>query len=148
GARGRGATVHDAVRAGEQAGLSGKALSGVHQLTVLLDELRELNAESGPATVLERVLARTGYAAALEADRSIESQGRLENLAELVGYAREYESTDEFLEAVSLVADADEDDDDETKNVLLTQHTEKGIEYPAGFKVDPEAGICHQPRSL
>ena len=51
-----GATFPDAVRAGEQAGLSGKALSGVHQLNGLLDELRELNAESGPATVLERIL--------------------------------------------------------------------------------------------
>src|SRR5438477_3992574 len=132
-ANAHGATFHDAVRAGEQAGLSGKALSGVHQLTVLLDELRELNAESGPATVLERVLARTGYAAALEADRSIEAQGRLENLAELVGYAREYESTDEVLEAVSLVADADEVDDDETKIVLMTLHTAKGLEYPAVF---------------
>ena len=143
-----GATFHDAVRAGEQAGLSGKALSGVHQLTALLDELRELNAESGPATVLERVLARTGYAAALEADRSIESQGRLENLAELVGYAREYESTDEFLEAVSLVADADEVDDDETKIVLMTLHTAKGLEYPAVFVVGLEDGIFPHLRSL
>ena len=147
-ANAHGATFHDAVRAGEQAGLSGKALSGVHQLTVLLDELRELNAESGPATVLERVLARTGYAAALEADRSIEAQGRLENLAELVGYAREYESTDEFLEAVSLVADADEVDDDETKIVLMTLHTAKGLEYPAVFMVGLEDGIFPHLRSL
>jgi len=144
----RGATFDDAIRAGEQAGLSGKALSGVHQLTALLDELRELNAESGPAAVLERALARTGYAAALEADRSIESQGRLENLAELVGYAREYESTDEFLEAVSLVADADEVDDDETKVVLMTLHTAKGLEYPAVFVVGLEDGIFPHLRSL
>jgi DNA helicase-2/ATP-dependent DNA helicase PcrA len=144
----QGSTLHDAVRAGERAGLSGKALSGAHQLRELLDELRELNAESGPATVLERVLARTGYAAALEAERSIEAQGRLENLAELVGYAREYESTDEFLEAVSLVADADEVDDDETRIVLMTLHTAKGLEYPAVFIVGLEDGIFPHLRSL
>ena len=143
-----GATFHDAVRAGEQAGLSGKALSGVHQLSELLDELRELSVESGPATVLERILARTGYAAALEADRSIESQGRLENLAELVGYAHEYESTDEFLEAISLVADADEVDDDETKVVLMTLHTAKGLEYPAVFVIGLEEGLFPHLRSL
>ena len=94
------------------------------------------------------VLARTGYAAELEADRSIESQGRLENLAELVGYAHEYESTDEFLEAVSLVADADEVDDDETKVVLMTLHTAKGLEYPVVFIVGLEDGVFPHLRSL
>jgi DNA helicase-2/ATP-dependent DNA helicase PcrA len=143
-----GASFHDALEAPEHAGLSGKALSGVHQLRELLEELRELNREAGPATVLERILARTGYAAALQADGSIESQGRLENLAELVGSAKEYDDADEFLEAVSLVADADEVDDDETKVVLMTLHTAKGLEYPAVFVIGLEEGLFPHLRSL
>src|SRR5207248_2614508 len=83
----------------------------------LLDELRAV--DGGPGPVLEAALERTGYAVELERAHDIESQGRLENLAELVGVARDYESTPEFLEAVSLVADADEIDDDDTKVVLM-----------------------------
>ena len=65
-----------------------------------------------------------------------------------MGYAREYESTDEFLEAVSLVADTDEVDDDETNIVLMTLHTAKGLEYPAVFVVGLEDGIFPHLRSL
>jgi DNA helicase II / ATP-dependent DNA helicase PcrA len=54
------------------------------------------------------VLARSGYVDELEAEHSIEAEGRLENLAELVGSAREVDDVDEFLEQVSLVADTDE----------------------------------------
>jgi hypothetical protein len=58
-------------------------------------------------------LHRPGYHSEteLEAERTIESEGRLENLAELVGVARDFETVDEFLEQISLVADTDEIDE-------------------------------------
>jgi DNA helicase-2/ATP-dependent DNA helicase PcrA len=131
----------------EQAGVTGKALGGIKDLLGLLDELRT-GERQGPADLLEAVLARTGYAAELEAERTVEAAGRLENLAELVGHAREYEELDQFLEAVSLVADSDELDDDESKAVLMTLHTAKGLEFPVVFMVGLEDGIFPHLRSL
>ena len=55
---------------------------------------------TGPAPVLEAALERSGYLAELQAEHSVEAEGRLENLAELIGFAREFETVDEFLEQV------------------------------------------------
>src|SRR4029077_8350593 len=85
-----GVSFADAMASVEKAGVSGKALGAIRDVLALLDELRSI--EGSPADVLEAVLERTGYAAELEAEHTIEAAGRLENLAELVGVAREYES--------------------------------------------------------
>jgi DNA helicase-2/ATP-dependent DNA helicase PcrA len=103
---------------------------------------------SSPATLLEVICDRTGYVAELEAERSVESAGRLENIAELGGLAPQYESLDQFLEDVSLVADADEVDADESSVILMTLHTAKGLEYPAVFLVGLEDGVFPHLRSL
>ncbi len=146
----------DALTKAEEAGVGGRALAGIGELVGLLDELR--NGPTGPAAMLEAVLARTGYAAELRADGSIEAEGRLENLAELVGVAREFEelaaeeareaSVAAFLESVSLVADADQIPDDGSSVVLMTLHTAKGLEFPAVFMIGMEDGIFPHLRSL
>ncbi|HEX2048347.1 MAG TPA: DNA helicase PcrA, partial [Acidimicrobiales bacterium] len=153
----RGRTFADALAKADEAGVSGRALTGVNQLVDLLDELRGLS-EAGPSTVLEAVLVRTGYVRELEADGSIEAQGRLENLAELVGVAREFEdiaaaegreaTVAAFLESVSLVADADQIPDDGSSVVLMTLHTAKGLEFPAVFVIGLEDGVFPHLRSL
>src|SRR4051812_19477502 len=137
----------DAMGHAEQAGVTGKALGGIRDLLTLLDDLAVV-AERGPAAVLEYTLDRTGYAAELEGERTIEAAGRLENLAELIGSAREYESVDTFLEDVSLVADADEVPDDTSKVVLMTLHTAKGLEFPAVFVIGMEDGVVPHLPSL
>src|SRR6185436_101545 len=119
----------------------------IRDLLALLDDL-DITTERGPAAVLEHVLDKTGYAAELEAERSIEAAGRLENIAELIGSAREYESVDTFLEDVSLVADADEVPDDTSKVVLMTLHTAKGLEFPAVFLIGMEDGVFPHLRSI
>jgi DNA helicase-2/ATP-dependent DNA helicase PcrA len=131
----------------ERAGVTGKALGGIADLVRLLDELDTM-VERGPAALLEEILNRTGYAAELEAERTIEAAGRLENIAELIGSAREYESVDSFLEDVSLVADADEIPEDDSKVVLMTLHTAKGLEFPAVFLIGMEDGVFPHLRSL
>ncbi len=146
----------DALAKAEEAGVGGRALTGIGELVDLLDELRNLGA--GPAAMLETVLARTGYSAELRADGSIEAEGRLENLAELVGVAREFEqlaaeeareaTVAAFLESVSLVADADQIPDDGSSVVLMTLHTAKGLEFPAVFMVGMEDGVFPHLRSL
>lgn len=146
----------DALAKAEEAGVGGRALAGVTKLVGLLDELRALGAS--PSDMLEAVLDRTGYTAELRADGGVEANGRLENLAELVGVAREYEQTAvdegreasvaEFLETVSLVADADQIPDDSSSVVLMTLHTAKGLEFPAVFVIGLEDGVFPHLRSL
>ena len=89
---------------------------------MLIDGAAEKLPESGPAEMLRYLLDASGYMADLEEERSIEAEGRLENLAELVGGAEDFETVEEFLEQVSLVADTDSLDDDESQVVLMTLH--------------------------
>jgi DNA helicase-2/ATP-dependent DNA helicase PcrA len=139
-------TFAEALDHAEEAGVHGRALTGIRELVSLLEELRAV--DDSPRVVLEAILARTGYTAELEAARSVEAQGRLENLAELVGVAGEYENIEQLLEAVSLVADQDELTDDDSSVLLMTLHTAKGLEFPSVFIVGLEDGVFPHLRSL
>ncbi len=86
-----GLTFRDALRDSAVAGVTGKALGGVRDLLDLMADL-ELVAHDGVAATVEAILDRSGYLAALEAEHSIESRGRIENLQELVGVCREFDS--------------------------------------------------------
>jgi DNA helicase-2/ATP-dependent DNA helicase PcrA len=145
-ARANGRAFHEALGMADVAGLTGKALSGVRSLLAILDAVRET--EGGVEDVVNAVLARTGYVSELEADGGVEATGRLENIAELVGQAKQFTTLEEFLEQVSLVADADEVDDDSTKVTLMTLHTAKGLEYPVVFLLGLEDGVFPHVRSL
>jgi DNA helicase-2/ATP-dependent DNA helicase PcrA len=148
-ARERRVTFAQAMADAEPAGISGKALRGIADLHRLLADLRaQLDANAGPATLLEAVIERTGYRAALEDEHTVESAGRIENIEELIGAAREADSLDSFLEQVSLVADADEVDGDASKVTLMTLHTAKGLEYPVVFIVGMEDGVFPHLRTL
>ncbi|MEO6120897.1 MAG: DNA helicase PcrA [Acidimicrobiales bacterium] len=139
----------EALAGAQAAGVTGRALGGVADLLSVLAGLRR-QAEGGatPRELLEAAIERTGYMVELEAERSIEAAGRIENVGELVGMAGEYEDLDTFLESVSLVADADQVDGDETRVVLMTLHTAKGLEYPAVFVVGMEDGVFPHLRAL
>jgi DNA helicase-2/ATP-dependent DNA helicase PcrA len=139
-------TFWEGLQRAEDAGVGGRALTGIRQLVAMMDELQAV--EGGPGAILDAVLEHTGYRAELEAARTIEAAGRLENLSELVGVAREYDDIAEFLEAVSLVSDSDELDDDESSVVLMTLHTAKGLEFPAVFMIGLEDGVFPHVRSL
>ena len=106
--------------------------------------------------LLESLLHDTGYIDALKAERTIEAQGREENLAELVEVAREFDATaeeendtlDVFLQGVALVADADTRNDDEGLVTLMTIHNAKGLEYPIVFIAGMEEGVFPHSRAL
>jgi DNA helicase-2/ATP-dependent DNA helicase PcrA len=147
------ATAHglpflDALRRAGEAGVSGKAARGIEQFLQLLDDVAP-TAASGPGPLLQALLERSGYLDALEAERTIESEGRLENLAELVGAAGEVESVDGFLESISLVSDVDDlDESDQSSVVLMTLHAAKGLEFPVVFIIGLEDGVFPHLRSL
>jgi DNA helicase-2/ATP-dependent DNA helicase PcrA len=108
------------------------------------------------AEVLEAVLSQTGYVQALEADRTIEAQGRLENLEQLVEVGREFDAAaadgedtlDVFLQQIALVADADTRSEDEGLVTLMTVHNAKGLEYPIVFIAGCEEGVFPHSRAL
>ena len=147
------ATAHgepfvDALRSAPEAGVTGRAIGGIDEFLALLDHLAGIAGE-GPGTVLESALERSGYLAELQAEHSVEAEGRLENLAELIGFAREFEAVDEFLEQVGLVADTDElPDDDSGSVVLMTMHAAKGLEFPNVFILGMEDGVFPHLRAL
>ena len=122
----------------------------------LLDELDAMVArapsaptrcDSARATCCRRRSTSSGYLAELEAEDTVESAGRIENLGELVGSAREFTVLDEFLEQVALVADTDDLDDDD-QVVLMTLHSAKGLEFPVVFIVGVEEGVFPHNRAL
>jgi DNA helicase-2/ATP-dependent DNA helicase PcrA len=146
-ARSHGLTFVDTLREAAAAGVTGRAVKGIDEFLKLLDDLT-LFVGDGPATVLEAAMQRSGYVTELEAEHSIEAEGRIENLAELVGAARDFGSIDEFLEQISLVADTDELGDDDSSVVLMTLHSAKGLEYPVVFLIGLEDGVFPHLRSI
>ncbi|NIJ36854.1 DNA helicase-2/ATP-dependent DNA helicase PcrA [Sphingopyxis panaciterrae] len=93
------------------------------------------------------ILDESGYTAMLQADRSVEAAGRLENLSELVRAMEEYESLEAFLEHVSLVMDRDQNDDTETVTIM-TIHAAKGLEFDHVFLAGWEDGVFPSQRSM
>ena len=146
-AAGQGITFTEALRRAPEAGVTGRAVKGIADFLSVIDASAAA-VEDGPGPLLESVLGRSGYLDELQAEHSIEAEGRLENLAELVGSAREMASVDVFLEQVSLVADSDEIPDDDSSVVLMTLHSAKGLEFPAVFLVGLEDGIFPHLRAL
>src|SRR5215217_3858397 len=146
-----------AAEPGSVPGLGTAAQKALARFMSTMERLRE-RAESGaPAgEVLSEVLSETGYTDALEAERTIEAQGRIENLEELVRVAREYDATAEegsgslaeFLQQIALLADADTRRDDEGLVTLMTMHNAKGLEYPIVFMIGMEDGVFPHSRAL
>jgi DNA helicase II / ATP-dependent DNA helicase PcrA len=141
-------------------GLAAAAIKSISRFTELIEELRA-EFEGGPvAELLRALLERSGYLDALRAERTIEAEGRIENLEELVGVAAEFDVNrelegpsevpplEEFLQAISLYTDQDDLKRDESKVTLMTLHNAKGLEYDAVFIIGCEEGVFPHSRSL
>ncbi len=137
----------DALRRADEAGVSGRAVGGIERFLSVIDEAGD-RLDEGPAEVLKVLLDRSGYVAELQAEHSIEAEGRLENLAELIGSAEEFDTMDAFLEQVALVSDTDDLDPDESALLLMTLHSAKGLEFPVVFLIGMEDGVFPHLRSL
>jgi DNA helicase II / ATP-dependent DNA helicase PcrA len=123
---------------------------GRHTLIALMRDFarwRDLSKQVSPAELARTLLDESGYTAALQAERSAEAAGRLENLAELARAMEEYETLGDFLEHVSLVMDNDAADDVE-KVTIMTIHAAKGLEFDNVFLPGWEEGVFPSQRSL
>jgi DNA helicase-2/ATP-dependent DNA helicase PcrA len=152
-----GASIWDAASdPGQVPGLGAAAVKALTRFMGTMQVLGErAQADTPIASLLNDVLQETGYLEALQAERTIEAQGRIENLQELVNVAAEYDaaaseehSLAEFLQQVALVADADERTDDDGLVTLMTLHNAKGLEYPIVFIIGCEEGVFPHSRAL
>jgi DNA helicase II / ATP-dependent DNA helicase PcrA len=158
-------------------GLGAAAVKALRRFMDTMEDLRELSgmppvgsgeaaaeqdSESGPAQqgvpvgdLLEALLSQTGYIEALEAERTIEAQGRIENLEQLVEGARTFDAQAAagqdtlaaYLQEIALVADADSRSD-EGLVTLMTLHNAKGLEYPTVFIAGCEDGVFPHSRAI
>jgi DNA helicase-2/ATP-dependent DNA helicase PcrA len=136
--------------------LGAAAIKALRRFMGTMEPLRErLEGGATISSLLGDALRETGYLEALENERTIEAQGRLENLEELVNVAVEYDTAAdgdgtlaEFLQQVALVADADARTEDEGLVTLMTLHNAKGLEYPIVFMIGCEEGVFPHSRAL
>ena len=149
-----GTTLREALGHAEEAGVGGASLRAVGGLRTLLQSLEAQSQELSVAELVQRVLEQSGYLESLEAERTIEARGRIENLQELVGVALEYVERSEepslstFLQEISLVSDQDTIQEEQSLVTLMTLHNAKGLEFGAVFMIGMEEGIFPHMRSI
>ena len=155
-ARDEGITIMDACRRVDEipvlaARAKGAVAGFVHIMTAIQGHLDD---GAGPARMVEFAAQESGYLAELEEERSVEAQGRIENLQEFAGVAaellaREPEAgLEAFLEQLSLLGEQDEYEEDDSQVTLMTLHIAKGLEFPVVFMVGMEDGVFPHFRSM
>jgi len=150
----QGISLWEATEAPEEAGVGAAPLKAVRAFRTIIQSCMSGALELEVPELIERVLERSGYVAALEAERTIEAQGRIENLQELVSLAREWqEQTPEpnlsaFLQEVSLYSDQDAIRGEGSLVTLMTLHNAKGLEFRAVYLIGMEEGIFPHSRSI
>ena len=139
------------VRMLEDQSLPTRAHAALNAFRNVLDEIREAAAAKPLHETMQFIEERTGYRRMLAQDDSRESEGRLENLDELLNAAAEAaergETIAEFLDHAALVSDADTVEAD-SQVTLLTMHNAKGLEFPVVFIAGLEDGLFPHSRSL
>src|SRR5690348_6507401 len=152
-------------------GLAPRSAKAIEVFNELMAGFRAAEAAGIPvADLAEMVLDRSGYLAELQASEDLQDASRIENLNELVSVARDFDATGvragladpdeggprpgslaDFLEQVSLVADADQIPDGEDHGgvvTLMTLHTAKGLEFPVVFLTGMEENVFPHQRSV
>ena len=142
----------------ELIGLSPKVTKAVAEFRDLINNYSRMQDFLSVTELLEDLLDKSGYREMLKAEKSLESESRLENLDELLSVTKNFEDTNEdksliaFLTDLALVADIDSLDDEGQKKtdtvVLMTLHSAKGLEFPVVFLLGLEEGVFPHSRSL
>src|SRR5690606_1551876 len=155
-------------RADEISALSARAQNSLAEFVALIDHIGDVLDSGGVPGAVDAVLSDTGYLESLEAERTIEAMGRVENLKELRSVAAEFVESNEgsviadeewdemapqrhlevFLETTALVADVDEWEEGGGAVTLMTLHTAKGLEFPVVFMIGMEEGVFPHMRTL
>lgn len=141
-------------KVGEMPELSGRAKTPILELAKLLGGFIASRDQLPVTELIERLQNETGYLAQLVEERTIEAQGRIENLKELLSVAKaflqnsEEKTLDAFLSQVALVSDLDNVEDAANAVTLMTLHSAKGLEFPVAFLTGLEEGVFPHSRTL
>ncbi len=138
----------------ENAPLQPRPRKLLSEFAALMIDLTELMYEKKLPDFVEQLIERTGYVKALEADKSEESENRIENIRELQGAVSEFERLNpegglsEFLENVALVSDLDGLNESGGAVTLMTLHSAKGLEFNEVFLAGMEEGVFPLTRAV
>ncbi|WP_148888453.1 DNA helicase PcrA [Streptococcus cristatus] len=134
--------------------VKGKAAQAVYEFANLIIDLRDRLDDYSVTELVELVLKKTGYSAALAAQATLESQARIENIEEFLSVTKNFDEnpdnpTDEtgldkisrFLNDLALIADTDDGEQKSSEVTLMTLHAAKGLEFPVVFLVGMEENV-------
>jgi DNA helicase II / ATP-dependent DNA helicase PcrA len=147
-------SLWEATAEAENAGVGAAPQKALKAFRGMIESLMSAAMELEVPELIEAVLQRSGYMESLEAERTIEAQGRIENLQELVSVAREWREQAEdttlssFLQEISLYSDQDAIRGDGSLVTLMTLHNAKGLEFRAVYLIGMEEGIFPHSRSI
>jgi DNA helicase II / ATP-dependent DNA helicase PcrA len=147
-------SLWEAAAEAENAGVGAAPQKALKAFRAMIESLMASAHELEVPELIEAVLQRSGYMESLEAERTIEAQGRIENLQELVSVAREWREQAEdttlssFLQEISLYSDQDAIRGDGSLVTLMTLHNAKGLEFRAVYLIGMEEGIFPHSRSI
>ena len=158
-ARLRGESVLDAL--GHEdilSSLSNKAYKGVKAMVDCITGCRAERENLMVSDIYDQLLIGTGYMQALEDEKTVEAESRIENLMEFKSVIYDYEkdcqdegklpTIDEFMEKLTLMAEVDNHDETQDAVVLMTMHSAKGLEFPVVFLPGMEDGLFPGSRSF
>lgn len=134
--------------------VKGKAAQAVYDFANMLLDLRERLDDFTVTELVETVLEKTGYSAALAAQATLESQARIENIEEFLSVTKNFDESPDnpadesgldklsrFLNDLALIADTDDGDTESSEVTLMTLHAAKGLEFPVVFLVGMEENV-------
>ena len=136
-----------------------KPRQGLEAFAGLIARLTARRQELALPAFIDDVVVASGYRDALKAERSAESDARLDNLKELGSAAEEFVNgqaalgvmdvkLESFLDTIALVSDTDEIDPEAGGVTLMTLHSAKGLEFPMVFLTGMEEGVFPHSRSM
>jgi DNA helicase-2/ATP-dependent DNA helicase PcrA len=142
------------VRGLDERAFSGRAGASLTVFRDLIVALTEIARADSVSISIGKMLDRSGYLQELRDERNEDAEGRIENLAELVSAAREYESREAepslggFVDRLSLLSDADEEQGSRDARIwMMTLHSAKGLEFPTVILAGLEEGLFPHSRS-
>ncbi len=113
----------------------------------LIKMAKEKSLNAYPAEVARFIMQESGYIQMWRQDKSVEAQGRVENVMELYSVLDDFKSIDEFIEYASLVTDTDEQVSSD-QLVVMTLHASKGLEFKQVYLPGWEEGLFPHQKAL
>jgi len=142
------------VRGLEDRAFTGRAAASLAAFRDLIVALTDMARREPVSIAIGKMLDQSGYLQDLRDERNEDAEGRIENLAELVSAAREYESREPepslggFVDRLSLLSDVDEEQGARDARVwMMTLHSAKGLEFPVVILAGLEEGLFPHSRS-